>query len=362
MTEVDVALVVEGSYPYITGGVSAWTQQLIEGLPDVSFSVVHLGEGGTARYASPRNLAGVVDLAVDYETGEAIGDVPDACVYHALATGSAGAAARRAAGERGRRFILSEHGLALVEARLGVSACKPVYVPDARLVESQARDAYRDAFSITSVCPANARVQRREGAAAVRVIANSVAPRCVAGSRDADAPLVGFVGRVVPVKDVVTFLRACRMIGDAMPSARFVVVGPLEHDEEYVARCRALADELHLDVEFTGDTDPWSWYPRLDALVLTSRSEAQPLVALEAMSAGVPVVATAVGGCSELLRGCGLLTPIADPGATAAAVLRVLGSPLLRDRLVAAGRSRVQEAHAPARMLCSFAELYEAAA
>jgi hypothetical protein len=56
----DVALIVEGSYPYVTGGVSAWTQQLIEGLPDVSFSVAHLGGSGTARYRRPQNLVEVV--------------------------------------------------------------------------------------------------------------------------------------------------------------------------------------------------------------------------------------------------------------------------------------------------------------
>jgi glycosyltransferase involved in cell wall biosynthesis len=90
--------------------------------------------------------------------------------------------------------------------------------------------------------------------------------------------------------------------------------------------------------------------------------EAQPLVALEAMAAGVPVVATAVGGCPELLSGCGLLTPASDPRATAAAVLRLLRSPALHARLAEAGRRRAHRRHAPARMLAAFTELYEAAA
>jgi glycosyltransferase involved in cell wall biosynthesis len=358
----DVALIVEGSYPYVTGGVSAWTQQLIEGLPDVSFSVAHLGASGTPRYRRPRNLVEVVDLPVDHETGEAIGDLPPARVYHALATGSAGSVAARAAAEHGRRFILSEHGLALLEARLGISACKPGYVADARLVDAQARAAYRDAFAITSVSRSNARFQLVNGAERVRVVPNPAPARSSADERDLSSPLIGFVGRVVPVKDVGTFLRACRIVADAMPSARFVVVGPLDQDEDYAHRCRALAETLELAVEFTGETDTAPWYPRLDGLVLTSRSEAQPLVALEAMSAGVPVVASSVGGCPELLSGCGLLTPVADPDATAGAVLRVLRSPFLRARLSAAGRDRARRHHAPARMLDAFAELYEAAA
>jgi glycosyltransferase involved in cell wall biosynthesis len=212
------------------------------------------------------------------------------------------------------------------------------------------------------VTRSSARFQHAHGATRVRVVPNAApASRCE-DERDPAAPLVGFVGRVVPVKDVGTFLRACRLIADERPSARFVVVGPLHHDEDYALRCRALAEALELAVEFTGETDAAPWYPRLDALVLTSRSEAQPLVALEAMSAGVPVVASSVGGCPELLAGCGLLTPVADPHATAAAVLRVLGSPFLRARLGAAGRERARREHAPARMLAAFAELYEAAA
>ena len=119
---------------------------------------------------------------------------------------------------------------------------------------------------------------------------------------------------------------------------------------------------LGLEVEFAGEVDPAPWYARMDVLVLTSRSEAQPLVALEAMSAGVPVVASDVGGCRELLAGAGLVTRPGRPAATAAAVLRVLGDETLRARLVAAGRTRIETRHDPSRMLRTFHELYEAAA
>ncbi len=364
----DVALVVEGTYPYVTGGVSAWTQQLIEGLPDVSFSVVNLGEGGTARYDRPANLVEVVDLPVDHETGSASEEVPDALVYHALATGAAGATASSAAAERGRAFLLSEHGLAWLEARIGIVGCKPTGVVDAPRIEAQARRAYRDAHAVTAVCGWSAALQRELGARDVQVIQNAAVRaeptelRDLADRRDAGAPLIGFVGRVVGVKDVVTFLDACRLVADEVPTARFVVVGPLDHDLEYAARCLDRAEALGLDVRFTGATDPAQWYPHLDALVLTSRSEAQPLVALDAMAAGVPVVATAVGGCTELLAGRGLVTRPGDPSATAAAVLRLLRDGALRSRLVEAARVRVsQEHHAPA-MVAAFGSLYEAAA
>lgn len=358
----DVALVVEGTYPYVTGGVSAWTQQLIEGLPDVSFSVVNLGEGGTARYDRPANLVEVVDLPVDHETGSATEELPDALVYHALATGAAGATASSAAATRGRAFLLSEHGLAWLEARIGIVGCKPTGVVDAPRIEAQARRAYRDAHAVTAVCGWSAALQRELGARDVRVIQNAAVRPVPAALLEPEAPLIGFVGRVVAVKDVVTFLDACRLVADEIPTARFVVVGPLDHDLEYAARCLDRAEALGLDVRFTGATDPGQWYPHLDALVLTSRSEAQPLVALDAMAAGVPVVATAVGGCTELLAGRGLVTRPGDPSATAAAVLRLLRDSALRSRLVESARLRVAQEHDAPAMLAAFGLLYEAAA
>ena len=360
----DVTLVVEGSYPYVTGGVSAWTQQLVEGLPDVTFSLVSLGGGGEPAYRRPANLRRIVDLEVDPETGAVEGELPESRVYHALATGSAGAVAAAAAKARGRKMILSEHGLAWLEARLGIVGCKGGLNRhiEAAGIELQAREAYADAFAVTSVCSWNARLQRSLGARGIRVIQNAATAPAIA-SRDANAaPVIGFVGRVVAVKDVMTFLEACSLIARELPGARFVVVGPLDQEAGYADRCRLRAAALALDVEFTGVADPSEWYPGLDALVLTSRSEAQPLVALEAMAAGVPVVATDVGGCRELLRGCGIVTPLADPAATASAVVRLMRDGELRTRLIAAGRRKVARDHTPEGLLRAFAELYEVAA
>lgn len=362
----DVALVCEGSYPYVTGGVSTWTQQLIEGLPGVSFSVVNLGGSGAPRYARPANLAEIVDLAVDPETGTVEGELPEASVYHALATGSAGAVASATAAERGASFLLSEHGLAWLEARLGIVGCKGGIqrATDPARIEAQARRAYQDARAVTAVCSWSAHLQRTLGAAAPRVIPNAVAPGSAPSpvARDRSAPVIGFVGRVVAVKDVLTFLEACRLISVELPAARFVVIGPLDQDADYAERCRVRAASLGLEVAFTGVADPSEWYPGLDALVLCSRSEAQPLVALEAMAAGVPVIATAVGGCPELLAGCGLVTRPRDPAGTAAAVLRVLGDDELRARLTAAATAKVEREHAVGDLLAAFAGLYEESA
>jgi glycosyltransferase involved in cell wall biosynthesis len=109
----------------------------------------------------------------------------------------------------------------------------------------------------------------------------------------------------------------------------------------------------------TGETDPAPWYARMDALALTSISEAQPLVALEAMAAGVPVVATDVGGCREVVGDAGVLTRAGDPRATADALLRLGHDELLRARLAAAGRRRTAGTHDPRRVYGAYREMYE---
>jgi glycosyltransferase involved in cell wall biosynthesis len=94
-------------------------------------------------------------------------------------------------------------------------------------------------------------------------------------------------------------------------------------------------------------------------VVLTSLSEAQPRVLLEAMAAGIPVVATDVGGCGELVgRDAGVLTPTGDAAATASALVRLGRDRLLRESLGSAGRRRVGVDHAPDRIYAAWRGLY----
>jgi glycosyltransferase involved in cell wall biosynthesis len=411
MTEV--CLIVEGGYPYALGGVSEWVDRLIVGQPELDFCVAHLGDPDDPPappvYERPANLRRVVHIDCDpYEQrAPAVGQaVPDADVYHALSTGLAGDVAAEVAQERGRPLLLTEHGLAWREAGWAIDACKPAgckpvgckpvgLVPGktpaeraerraawARRVRELASDTYARADAIKSVCAANARAQLQLGAPAprLRVIPNA-APAVSAASGPPGAegegalthPRVGLVGRVVPIKDVVTFLRACALLAERLPGARFEVIGPLDHDPDYAELCQALARELEIAerVEFTGPLAPERWPARLDVLVLTSRSEAAPLVVLEAMAAELPVVSTDVGGCAELVGArpgagrqahpAGLLTAVGSPRATAAAIERVCTDGLLRERLAASGHARALGRHSPASVMRAYRSLYEAA-
>jgi len=390
---VDVCLIAEGSYPYVTGGVSTWTNDLIKGLPDLDFAVVQVGHGADDErraYERPANLLEATELDIDPDLDGVprIDDaLPQARVYHSLSTGLAGAIGAQAADSSGAPLVLTEHGLAWLEARLGISGCKPKRRPierrpgerrgeavarHAAATAELARQAYARAHTITTVCRSNARLQQRQGAPVerLRVIENAVAPASAGSPADTErkAPRVALVGRVVPVKDVETFVRSARLVADELPRAEFVVVGPLDHDRAYVERCGELVKTLGLAerLTFAGERDKTSLYEHLDVVVLTSRSEAQPLVLLEAMAAGVPAVATAVGGCHELLRGgsarpAGIVTPVRDPQATADAVLAICLDEGLRARLADGGRERARRQHSPALLLSAYREVYERA-
>jgi glycosyltransferase involved in cell wall biosynthesis len=395
--QADVCLVLEGGFPEATGGVSVWVNELTRNLFDVRFAVANLREEGDP--TSPRlsdagladNVVSLVDVPVDPDLprlpAACAAGLPEASVYHACITGNASDAAAHAAAVHGRPMLLTEHGLAWREAGW-ISGCKitgckitggidPLRDREATVqrILAQARHAYRAADAVTSVCSANVAAQRGLGAPAER---SRLVPNCVpldvlkaseAPARERSGFTVGFVGRVVPIKDLLTLILAAHLVRQQLP-VRFVAVGPLDHDPEYVHGCRELVRSLGLDesFQFVGEADPVQWYPRFDALALTSRSEAQPLALLEAMATGLPTVATRVGGCAELLAGdlrgrptpqAGLLVAPGDERGVADAILTLARDPALRRRLGAAGRERARGHHHPAQVWGSYRQLYE---
>ena len=109
---------------------------------------------------------------------------------------------------------------------------------------------------------------------------------------------------MVPIKDLITFIRAC---DEALRSVELDVrvIGPMDEDGGYASRCRDLVARLGRtdQIRFLGPMPPAKIYPDLDVVVLTSFSEGQPLVILEAYACGVPVIATDVGACREMVEG-----------------------------------------------------------
>jgi glycosyltransferase involved in cell wall biosynthesis len=159
--------------------------------------------------------------------------------------------------------------------------------------------------------------------------------------RGEDVPRIVSVGRLAFPKDFSTLIAALVRI-EAEWAAAFVGEGPL-HAE--------IAGELERTglgrrVELLGSRDDvLDLLAGADIFVLSSRSEGFPVSVLEAMAAGLPVVATDVGGVSEAVRHgeTGLLVPANDPGALAEALDCLVQDPELRLRLGSAGRERVRQ-------------------
>jgi glycosyltransferase involved in cell wall biosynthesis len=174
-----------------------------------------------------------------------------------------------------------------------------------------------------------------------------------------EAAEVVAVGRLRAPKDSLTLIRALALLRGSF-HATLVGSGPDQRAVEDEVRRANLTGSVLL----AGERDD---VPELLAssaiFVLSSRSEALPVSVLEAMAAGLPVVATRVGGVPELVveGETGLLVASADPPALAAALQRLLDDPELRAQFGAAGRARVEEHFALDSFLESHLDLYRRA-
>jgi glycosyltransferase involved in cell wall biosynthesis len=197
---------------------------------------------------------------------------------------------------------------------------------------------------------------------------SSVRPR----QRGPDEPMrIGFVGRVAPIKDIKTMLSALAILKARGIAFEAMVIGSMDQEPEYAKTCQAMSARLGLSdqVRFLGHQNPLDYFEKLDVVLLTSVSEGQPFVILEANCAGLPVVATDVGACREMLQGrsaedralgvSGLITPVASPPATASALERIARSPALGRQMGEAGRRRVRQNYEISNVVGWYAKLYE---
>lgn len=183
----------------------------------------------------------------------------------------------------------------------------------------------------------------------IQVIMNALAPRrsaMAAAERVAlsDEPLIGVIARLHPDKGIRHFLEAAALISRRLADARFVVVGdgPEHAMLTHLAQRLGVADRVTF-LGYRQDATPV--LRTMDVVVVPSISEGSPLIVLEGMQAGVPVVASAVGGIPEQITHGreGLLVPAGDPQAIAEAVVRICQTPGLGTTLAAAAIRRVAE-------------------
>jgi glycosyltransferase involved in cell wall biosynthesis len=323
--------------------------------------------------------------------------VPRSRCFHVVSTGIAGFLGVLLRRAHQRPLILTEHGIYTKERRIellqaswirddddtwpgganpGIGYFRQVWI---RFFEVLGRMTYDAANPIVSLYAGNRERQLRDGAdpERTRVVPNGIDLErfsALRPQRPATAPpVIGLIGRVVPIKDIKTFIRAMRVVATQLPGAEGWVVGPDDEDPRYAEECRHLARSLGLQdvVRFLGLRKVEEILPRLGLNVLTSISEAQPLVVLEGLAAGVPCVASDVGCCRELVEGrdaddralgsAGAVVDIADPEGTARACIDLLADPARWDAAQRAGIARVERLYARAQMLDRYREIYREA-
>ena len=177
---------------------------------------------------------------------------------------------------------------------------------------------------------------------------------------ESDAVVVTFIGRLTRDKGLLELYEAWHIVRDRYPHARLVVVGPLESSESQIR---------HVVDKFAGDETvrviglDWDIPPILaasDVLCLPTYREGFPVTVLEAAAMAVPVVATAVPGCTDALVDgvTGALVPPRDPAELAAALGVYIEHPNLRASHGTAARRRVQELFRPEPILDATMALY----
>jgi glycosyltransferase involved in cell wall biosynthesis len=333
-----------------TGGVGTHLRSVLPALGRAGASVRVCGPqateelfGFTAAGAAFRpvgisaGLAPVADLravqALRWATAGA-----DLVHAHGLRAGLVAAAARRLAGERSRPLVLTLHNALPPEGGLR-----------RRVLQAAEAATIRGADIVLAASADLAAHARRLGAPDVRVAPVSAPPlapprrirrdvRRELGLGDDTRPLIVAVGRLHPQKGYDTLLAATarwrvdERLGSAPPLVVIAGDGPL-HDE-LAGRIRA----EDLPVRLLGRrTDVADLLGAADVCVLPSVWEARSLTAQEALRAGVPLVATRVGGTPDLVGTAADLVPAGDPAALADAVVAVLTDPERTARLSAAG-------------------------
>jgi glycosyltransferase involved in cell wall biosynthesis len=175
----------------------------------------------------------------------------------------------------------------------------------------------------------------------------------------ADDLVFGYVGRLVPIKNLEMLVRAFAAVVPRVPRARLALVG----DGELRHSLRGLVRDLALDdlVRFTGwQRDLEMVYGSMDVCVLSSKNEGTPVALIEAMAAARPVIATAVGGVSDVVRDgrTGIVVPVDDVVGLSEAMIHLAENPAERRRMGLAGRQAMASRFAPGRLVDETADLY----
>ncbi len=491
----DICLLLEGTYPYVTGGVSSCVYQLLKNTPEFSYSIFYIGGGNEKfleyKYPIPDNVKSIdefylfdyelfpnkemvrlgnkvnVDLLREFylapisekaslfpqiyfdlvkpldiswdpmmvlqsvEVWEMLESLynenfslnegpsfidffytwrfthypilralstsfPQAKLYHSLSTGYAGLVGAAASFQFNVPFIITEHGIYSHEREIEIYKANWIYEKHQNFMANKnlsvfkewwihlfhfmANFAYDQANSITTLHQGNVDKQIQHGASETKItiIPNGIdvdyfgsLDEVKRNSHEENKVIISLVGRVVPIKDVKSLIKAISVLKEKEREVLCYIIGPYEEDLDYYKECVDLVKFYSLEeyVVFTGKVNVKDFYPKTDVLVLSSISEGQPMVILEAYACGIPVVATDVGSCRDLVYGkdkedreigeAGLVVPFGEPGLLAEALDTLVCNESLRKTYGKNAKKRVSQFYTEELNIKRYENLYQ---
>ncbi|MGR4879383.1 GT4 family glycosyltransferase PelF [Streptomyces sp. LARHCF249] len=294
--------------------------------------------------------------------------IPPDSVAHAVSSGLATLPALAAKYLDEVPFLLTEHGIYLRERYLGYRSAAqrwPVKALMLGFYRELNTEGYRQADLITPCNQYNRRWEERGGAASdrIRTVYNGVDPHAFPeAGPEPEVPTLSWCGRIDPIKDLETLVRAYAFMREELPALRLRLFGPVPAGcEEYKLRLEKLAADL-------GVTDGISYEGRIEQVarayaagsivMLSSISEGFPFSIIEAMSCGRTTVSTDVGGVREAVGDTGLVVPPREPETMARAALALLRDDERRAELGRAARKRVVEKFTLHQSVDGFRHIY----
>lgn len=304
--------------------------------------------------------------------------LPKADLYHCVATGYAGVLGSMAKSLYGGTLLISEHGIYsrereedIIKATWVEGVYKNVWIEHFKKMSSC---AYNNADRVTSLFEYARHLQLELGCPAEKTLVtpNGIDPERFAhipGKKENDDQYfnIGAVLRIAPIKDVKTLINAFYYAKQREPSLKLWVMGPWEKEDPYAKEVFALVDTLKpQDLIFTGRINVTEYLGRMDATILSSISEGQPLTILEGFAAKCPAIATNVGNCEGLVYGegedklgpAGIVTDTMSVAGLADAMVKLAREPQLAKHMGEVGYQRLMSKYQLSQMKATYNNLY----